>query len=294
VGKQFIRWARADILNPTDRFAPRDFLNVVDTEFLPVTAARPALRLGSETFEAVLVPRLAPSRIPLLDQRWTVLPAGAAGLTIRDAGALFPKRSQYGARWSHTGSRFETAFSYFDGMNHLPAIEALPSGSGRTINLTRVFPRLRTYGADVAIPTRWLTLKGETAYFKSPSDLFDAYVLYVVEVERQTGEWVLTGGYAGEALSHADSVLSFDPERGLARSIIGRASYTVDPRRSVAIEAALRQSGDGQYVKGEYSQAVGGRLRLTVTGVGLAGDANDFLGRLKRNSHISTALRLSF
>ena len=31
VGKQFIRWGRADVLNPTDRFAPRDFLNVIDT-----------------------------------------------------------------------------------------------------------------------------------------------------------------------------------------------------------------------------------------------------------------------
>jgi hypothetical protein len=39
VGKQFIRWGKADILNPTDRFAPRDFLSVVDNDFLPVTAA---------------------------------------------------------------------------------------------------------------------------------------------------------------------------------------------------------------------------------------------------------------
>src|SRR5207248_4930943 len=33
-GKQFIRWGKADIVNPTDRFAPRDFLNLVDAEFL--------------------------------------------------------------------------------------------------------------------------------------------------------------------------------------------------------------------------------------------------------------------
>ena len=35
LGKQFIRWGKADILNPTDRFAPRDFLNVPTTDFLP-------------------------------------------------------------------------------------------------------------------------------------------------------------------------------------------------------------------------------------------------------------------
>src|SRR3982751_329259 len=35
-GKQFIRWGRTDILNPTDRFAPHDFLIVVDKEFLGI------------------------------------------------------------------------------------------------------------------------------------------------------------------------------------------------------------------------------------------------------------------
>lgn len=34
LGRQFIRWGKADILNPTDRFAPKDYLsNVVDADF---------------------------------------------------------------------------------------------------------------------------------------------------------------------------------------------------------------------------------------------------------------------
>src|SRR5262249_24889220 len=40
VGKQFVRWGKTDIVNPTDRFAPRDFLNVVSAEFLAVTGVR--------------------------------------------------------------------------------------------------------------------------------------------------------------------------------------------------------------------------------------------------------------
>src|SRR5262249_17780625 len=58
LGKQFIRWGRADILSPTDRFAPRDYLNVVDTEFLPVLGARGAVNVGGETFEGVWLPRM--------------------------------------------------------------------------------------------------------------------------------------------------------------------------------------------------------------------------------------------
>jgi hypothetical protein len=324
LGKQFIRWARADILNPTDRFAPRDFLNVIDSEFLPVIAARPSLRVGTETFEAVWVPQVTPSRMPLLDQRWTALPPQAAGVSIRDAGSRFPKRAQYGARWSHTGSRFETALSYFDGVNHLPTLDVRrvdvvrlpvpvpplddmspldemrplegvrPLNSAAVFELTRVFPRLRSYGADMAIPTRLFTLKVEAAYFTSPSHTFDEYGLYVVEVERQTGEWVLTGGYAGEVVTGSRTALVFDPERGVARSIIGRAAYTVDPQRTLAIEIAARQNGDGEYIKGEYSQAIRQYWRITLTGVGLAGNSDDFLGRYKRNSHISMALRFSF
>lgn len=40
VGKQFIRWGETDFLNPTDRFAPKDLLTIVDQDVLPVTAAR--------------------------------------------------------------------------------------------------------------------------------------------------------------------------------------------------------------------------------------------------------------
>ena len=72
-----------------------------------------------------------------------------------------------------------------------------------------------------------------------------------MEFERQTGEWLLTGGYAGEIDAASGPALAFDPERGVARTIIGRASYTVDPRRTVTFEGAARRNGDGAYVKGE-------------------------------------------
>jgi hypothetical protein len=80
----------------------------------------------------------------------------------------------------------------------------------------------------------------------------------------------------------------------MARSIIGRASYTVDPRRTIVIEGAARQSGDGFYAKLQYSQAMTERWRLTLSGVGLGGDADDFLGQYRRNSHGSITLRFSF
>ena len=101
----------------------------------------------------------------------------------------------------------------------------------------------------------------------------DEYVLFVVQVERQTGEWVLAGGYAGEAVTRSAARTAdagrpegFAPDRGVARSLVGRASYTIDPNRSVAFEAAVRQSGDGAYGKVEYSQARGEHWRAHFAG----------------------------
>ncbi len=119
-------------------------------------------------------------------------------------------------------------------------------------------------------------------------------MLYVVELERQIGEWLLDGGYAGEVVTKPSTELLFSPERGLAKSFIARASYTVDPRRSLSIEGAVRQNGRGLYVKGEFSRAMGQHWRLTAAGIGIGGRDDDFLGQFQRNSHVSASLRFSY
>ena len=294
IGKQVIRWARADVLNPIDRFAPRDFVNVIDTEFLGVAGVRPSLQVGSETFEAVWVRRLTPSRMPLIGQRWTPLPAGAEELTIVDGGSRFPGGAQSGLRWRHTGARLETGLSYFYGYNHLPQFEISPGESSSDVLVSRTFPRLRMVAVDTAVPTSWFSLKAEGAYFRSGETTIATYGLYVAEVERQAGEWLLTAGYAGKLGNPDRMPVSFDPERGLAGSIVGRASYTIDPQRSFVAELAVRQNGDGLYVKAEYSHALGQHWRASATGVYLSGREEDFLGQFRRNSHATIGLRFNF
>jgi hypothetical protein len=293
-GKQFIRWGRTDVLNPTDRFAPRDYLTVLDNDFLAVTGVRPSVRFGGETFEAVLLPRMTPSRMPLLDKRWVVAPPSAAGVPLVDGGSVVPGRAEYGARWAHTGSRVDLALSFFDGFNDLPTISGVYVPERQVIEVTRTYPAIRTYGVDFALPTTWFLLKGEAVRFDSPADVTDEYALFVLEAERQVGEWLLVGGYAGEAVIASREAFVFAPDRGIARSLLGRAAYTVDPRRTVAIEGAVREQGTGGFVRGEYSQTFAGRWRLTLAGVGVGGEADDFLGQFRRNSNVSLALRVSF
>jgi hypothetical protein len=339
-GKQFIRWGTTDILTPTDRFAPRDFVNVIDADFLSVTGVRTLWRLGGDTIDVVWVPVFTPSRLPLVNQRWTVLPDAAAAATFHIADPSYPTRGQAGARWSHAGSGYEYSLSFVDGLNHLPDVDVVPGSGPLDVTLARRYPALRMYGGDAAVPTRWATLKGEAAFFSSSDARSDEYVLYVVQAERQTGEWLLLVGYTGEAITRrglaasalssaspasdlsstssaselssasaasallpGSSVVSISslprvssvaPDRGLTRAIVARASYTIDSKRSIAVESAIRQNGKGVYAKGEYAWTRGQHWRTTLNGAVIRGAVDDFLGQYRRNSHVQLALRYSF
>jgi hypothetical protein len=284
-GKQFIRWGKTDILTPTDRFAPRDFLTVVDNDFLAITAARLTYEKGAHTLDLVWSPRFTPSRVPLLNQRWAVIPAG---VQILDAGAEYPGGPQSGIRWNHSGS-IEYSASFYQGFNHLPSLELTPEG------VRRFYPRLFVAGADVAFPLPWLSLKAEAAHFSSPDGRSDEYVQYVIQVERQSGEWSLVGGYAGEAVtSHGTRDGEFAPDRGLTKTILGRAGYTIDTNRRIAMESAIRQNGNGFWIRFEYSQALGQHWRITPALTVIGGEPDDFLGQYRQNSNLAIVVRYSF
>jgi hypothetical protein len=294
LGKQMIRWGRTDILIPTDRFAPRDFLTVIDPRFLAVTAARVTVANQSDSLDLVYTPRMTPSRIPLLDQRWVATPQQANGLPLLDAGAQYPGGGQYGVRWNHIAKRLENSFSYFRGFNNMPLLEASLAPDGARIDVRRNYAQLQTIGADVAIPLSWVTLKGESAWFRSDSQQADQYVLYVVQAERQWREWLFIGGYTGEDITVERNSLSFDADRGLAKAFVGRASLTIDSKRSLAMETVERQTGHGFYGKFEYSQVLGSHWRVTGQIGAIRGAESDFLGQYRRNSFAKLIIRYSF
>ena len=289
LGKQFIRWGKADILNPTDRFAPRDYLNVVNNDFLAITAVRVTYALDADSFDLVYAPRLTPSRTPLVNQRWTVLPEALQGVPLQDGGARLPGGPQFGARWNHTGSAAEYSLSFYNGYNHLPLI-----ASSAPLEFERIYPQVRMYGGDAAIPLRFLTVKTEAAWFTSTNKLADEYAQYVIQLERQAGEWFFIGGYTGEVVTTRRGVLDFAPDRGLTHAILAHAGYTIDTNRSVSFETAIRDNGQGAWMTAEYSQAFGQHWRATAAFTWIHGSDSDFLGQYHRNTHARLGLRYSF
>lgn len=291
-GKQFIRWGKADILNPTDRFAPKDFLTVTDPDFLAVLATRVIYDTGTDSFDFVWQPRFTPSRTPLINERWTVLPETVSGFSLVDLGSEFPGRSSFGARWNHVGSGYEVSGSFYDGFNYLPVFQGAQVGT--EIEYLRTYPELRLYGTDAAVPLRWFTIKTEAAYYTSPDHQQDEYVIYVLQFERQIKEVAIVAGYAGEVITARTPTMQFSPELGFARAVLAHAQYMIDSNRSVAADAAVRQNGHGSWLRAEYSQAFGQHWRATAGYSWIRGEDSDFLGQFHRNSFALIALRYSF
>jgi hypothetical protein len=296
-GRQFVRWGKTDLLTPTDRFAPKDFLSISDSDFLSVPAVRATYDNGSDSLDLVWQARFTPSRTPLLSERWTVLPVEAAGVGILDNGARYPGGASEGIRWNHNGKGYEFSLTFFNGFNHLPLFNAALANlvSQPAVSVTRYYPRLRQYGLSVAIPFRWFTVKAEGAYYASSNPQMDRFALYVLQLERSRGEWTFVGGYAGEAVTHSSgNVLLFSPDRGLARAFLGRASYNLDAQTTISLDAAIRQTGEGSLIRFEYTRSMGQHWRATSGISWLRGETSDFLGQYRRNSSGYGALRYSF
>jgi hypothetical protein len=244
--------------------------------------------------DIVYTPRFTPSRIPLLNQRWTVLPQPLSGIPLESAGVSYPGGPQFGARWNHTATPLEYSFSVFQGFSHLPIINIAAQPSPPRIRIFREYPKIRSYGGDLAVSLKWFLVKAEAAWSQGLARKSDDYMLYVVQAERRHREWLFIGGYAGEYIRTGRGQLHFDPDRGLAKSIVARASLTVSTTRSLIIELVGRQNAEGFYGKFEYSQAFGDHLRVTARFVLLRGSESDFIGQYRLNSFGSLATRYSF
>jgi hypothetical protein len=166
IGKQFIRCGRTDILAPTDRFAPRDYLNVIDANVLAVMAARVTYQAQSDSLDFVYSPILTPIRTPLLNQRWAGLPPD---LNVQELPSNFPGGPQFGVRWNHTGSSAEYALTFYNGYNDQPLYRvALPQ-------VRPFYPQMRMYGGNMAVPLAVVTLRAEAGYFTSTDPRSDEY-----------------------------------------------------------------------------------------------------------------------
>ena len=128
-------------------------------------------------------------------------PASGCAADRKLRAARFPKASRPASGGDTWRAASKCRASFFDGFNHLPVVE--PVGP---LAFRLTFPSMRMYGGDAVVPSRWVTIKGEGGYFTSDDPNADDYVLFVVELERQQGEVLVAGGYAGEHVTSQRAV----------------------------------------------------------------------------------------
>jgi hypothetical protein len=150
--------ARPRSSTPTDRFAPRDYLNVFDTEYLAVPGVRVLGQFGPFARRRVGAGLHAKPQSRCRAKRWTS--CRPERRLSRRSTAPFPKDGRRACAGHMSGAATRVSGSFFDGFNHLPYRRAAqPAG------VQLVFPSMRMYGGDAVVPSRWITIKAEGGYF---------------------------------------------------------------------------------------------------------------------------------
>ena len=89
-------------------------------------------------------------------------------------------------------------------------------------------------GGDFAIPTPWMTVKREARQFHFDDDRVDDYAL----IRRSAGAARPVSGPLSVASAEVRQItrqgsrfVGFAPDRGLTKTFLGRAGYTIDTNR---------------------------------------------------------------
>src|SRR5262249_46602727 len=129
-------------------------------------------------------------------------------------------------------------------------VSVTAGASPSEVGVAKAYPELRSYGFDLAVPTSWVTFKAEAAYSTSSTPRSDNYVLYVVQLERQTGEWMFVGGYAGEVLTGPRAPTPCGGGRGVGAMVGGRARKHDTRQRGWGRRDHNQKKGWGRVGKG--------------------------------------------
>jgi hypothetical protein len=318
LGKQEIRWGRADGFNPTDNLMPYDYLNIVAEERIPVPAVKVDAYIRDTRLEAAWIPWFTPTRLPLLNQRWfprlpmsTQLPLGPTGalvdvdLTFQDGHVDFPARTfsngQWGFRWNQVVSGGEFSLSYFDGFDDLPVFQPttslLPSMEPRPqvlVTLNREYHRLRVFGADFASALGAFGVRGELAYFDQTGPVNRDRLVFIVGLDRTWGDWFAIVQYTDQIPARNFQTALIFPDQGLRSSILYRIERTLSASQSVELRGVIGVRDGGFLVRVGHSVALSDAWKLKVGIMLLGGPRSSYLGQYRDNNYLNFQLRYSF
>ena len=156
LGRQLIAWGRADRINPTDYFSPRNFTLLVpedDEQRRGIDAALVQYHLNDSNRLSLVIARFEPHRMPQ-----GLLPAGI----VRSAE---PDDAEVAVKYDHIGNFLDWSISYYDGYDRFPRYRLFQNVN----ELPRIhadYESLNTWGFDAAAAAGSWTLRTELTHSK--------------------------------------------------------------------------------------------------------------------------------
>ena len=319
VGRQIIAWGKADLVNPTDHLAPRDFTDPLesDEERLGVLAVRPRIQRGGVLFEGAIVPVFTASIMPAVHSRWAPpFPVRAPnplhpGQMMRLTYEFMPPREpattfgnmQYATRVSGSARGWDVSASYFDGWEDQPRFDmelSISDAGTGTVRITPEHLRKRAVGGDVATVVRSFTVRAEAAYIRPDPVQGPDYVQYVLGAERTFGDMLGSGG----TFLLVQWIQSIVPSNFVAapldfnylfqKATTVRLQHNVTAVAQIAVEGLYEWERKGYYVQPAAFYRFGDHLRVEGLMDLLGGREAAFFGIFADNRRLQVRMRYSF
>ena len=309
LGEQIFAWGTADGFNPTDNLNPRDYLDLLDNEKIPVLALSATYHFSEATsLQFVLIPLFTPSRFDGQDSRWSFFPAAPPRLNFeRHLPGDSLSNLQWGARLKTSAGGWDFSVSYFDGYDDIgrPTLgfrPTFPLGPGGPMvpvpdTVHSHYDKVRILGCDFATTWNDIGIHGEIAHVWTDGRRNDNYLQYVLGIDYTFADLFpgqnlrLILEYAGEHVTRKGRALDGVPPTGIGRSldhsVLGRAVYEINERAAIELQAVFNLGGGKDfYLQPSFRYDVRDDLRIVVGADILSGSADTFFGQFDSNDRI--------
>jgi len=305
-GEQIFAWGTADGFNPTDNLNPRDYLDLVDNEKIPVLALAATYHVSDVTsLQVVLLPLFVPSRFDGQDSRWSFFPAAPPLTFERDRPADSSAAMQFALRAKTSVGGWDLSLSYFDGYNDIARPSLRLDGQGQPERVHFDYDKVRVLGFDFATTWRNIGIHGEIAHTWTRGHRDDSYLQYVFGIDytfadiRPGQNLRLILEYAGERRTSKGRDLDGVPPTRLGRyldgSLLARAVYEFSETASVEIKACATLRGENNYyIQPSFTFDVRDDLRVKVGADIFMGDDDTFFGQFDHNDRFFVILEYYF
>jgi uncharacterized protein DUF1302 len=316
IGRQIIKWGKGDLFNPTNNINPTDFTDLFDSRTIGVNAINADWYLEPFVLEAIFVPTFTPSRLPLNDSRFSLVPDNFPG-TINPR--VLPdndiEHSQFGLQASVSKGTWDASVNFYYGTNDFPAIVL-----ENDLSATPMYVRERILGFSLEkVQESWI-LRAEGAQFFSDTDYLDSYFQYKLGFEKKwkfldTDKDLITEiYYIGETVtdeskyspeinnptqqsmfdSSSFNFSDFQLDRVLSDSLIGKLEFDFSDYLKLNLGFAYRFDSEDYYIQPKLEWEPSDNTIASIGFDVFEGPRNTFFGKYKDDDRLFMSLKRFF